>query len=136
MSKSHKLQRSRILITDTAEEIRLKISSALTDSTQGISYDPPLRPGVSNLLSILSIFDNEKRTPEQLAQVYRDTHPRIFKDLVSDAIILGLQGVGARYKELIDNKNKYLDQVEDAGARKARQNAEETMGLVRAAVGL
>ncbi|EFY87484.1 tryptophanyl-tRNA synthetase [Metarhizium acridum CQMa 102] len=136
MSKSHKLARSRILITDTPDEIRLKISSALTDSVHGISYDPALRPGISNLLSLFSIFDAEKRSPEQLAQAYSDTHPRLFKDMVSDAITLGLQGIRTRYTELIDGDTHYLDHVAAEGARKALQSAEETMGMVRTAVGL
>jgi tryptophanyl-tRNA synthetase len=136
MSKSHKLTRSRILITDSPEDVRLKISLALTDSIKGVSYDHTQRPGVSNLLNLLSIFDAEKRSPEQLAETYSTTHPRLFKEMVSDAIILGLQGIGRRYTELMDGDNRYLDQVEAEGARKARQNAEETMSLVRAAVGL
>ncbi|EXV03590.1 tRNA synthetases class I family protein [Metarhizium robertsii] len=136
MSKSHKLARSRILITDTPDEIRLKISSALTDSVHGISYDHALRPGISNLLSLFSIFDAEKRSPEQLAQAYSDTHPRLFKDMVSDAVILGLQGIRTRYIKLIDSDTHYLDHVAADGARKALQSAEETMGMVRTAVGL
>lgn len=136
MSKSHKLARSRILITDSDDEIRTKISSALTDSTHGLSYDPTLRPGVSNLLSIFSIFDAEKRTPEQLALAYSNTHPRLFKEMVSDAIISGLQGIRARYEELTHGNNRYLDQVEAEGARKAQKSAEETMSIVRRAVGL
>ncbi|KHO00890.1 Tryptophanyl-tRNA synthetase [Metarhizium album ARSEF 1941] len=136
MSKSHEMARSRILITDTPDEIRLKISSALTDSVQGISYDYALRPGISNLLTIFSMFDAEKRSPEQLAQAYRDIHPRVFKDMVSDAIILGLQSIRTRYTELIDGDTRYLDYVAAEGARKALHSAEETMSMVRTAIGL
>ncbi|TWU74743.1 Tryptophan--tRNA ligase, mitochondrial [Metarhizium rileyi] len=136
MSKSHKLARSRILITDGPDEIRLKVFSALTDSVQGISYDPAARPGISNLLSLFSIFDAEKRSPEQLASAYSDTPPRLFKSMVSDAIVSGLQDVRARYTELVEDGTCYLDHVEAEGARKARENAEETMSIVRTAVGL
>jgi tryptophanyl-tRNA synthetase len=108
----------------------------MTDSHSGRSYDPDLRPGVSNLLNLFSIFDAERRGPEQLAQEFANTHPRLFKDLVSDAIIQGLEGVRTRYRELIDGNNHYLDQVAAEGARKANQNAEATMKLVRAAIGL
>ena len=40
MSKSDTDPRSRILITDSADEIHRKIMSALTDSTNSVSYDP------------------------------------------------------------------------------------------------
>lgn len=136
MSKSDKTARSRVLITDTPDEIRAKISSAMTDSITGVSYDPVQRPGISNLLSILSVFDAGNRTPQDLAQAYSTAHPRLIKQAVSDAIIAGLQGVRSRYMKLIDENNDYLDQVEAEGTRKARQSAEETMDIVRSATGL
>ena len=136
MSKSHQLERSRILITDSEKEIKAKISSAMTDSTPGITYNVAERPGISNLLSLLSIFDKHHRKPEQLAQEYRDTHPRIFKDVVSNSIVQGLDGFRSRYTELLNAKNDYLECIEAEGARKARENADKTMSLVRDVVGL
>ncbi|GJN75095.1 tryptophan--tRNA ligase, mitochondrial [Purpureocillium lilacinum] len=136
MSKSHKSERSRILITDTPDEIRAKISSALTDSHAGISYDMATRPGISNLLDILSIFDAQQRTPAELANAYSQTHPREFKGMVADSVTQGLHGIRSRFLELLDSDSTYLDYVEAQGARKARENAEETMELVRSAVGL
>ncbi|KAJ6439974.1 tryptophanyl-tRNA synthetase [Purpureocillium lavendulum] len=136
MSKSHKSERSRILITDTPDEIRAKISSALTDSQAGISYDMATRPGISNLLDILSIFDAHQRSPAELAEAYSQTHPRQFKAMVADSIIQGLHGIRSRFLELLDSDSTYLDYAEAQGARKARENAEETMEMVRSAVGL
>src|SRR5690625_1725526 len=136
MSKPHKSERSRILITDTPDEIRAKISSALTDSHAGISYDMATRPGISNLLDILSIFDAQQRTPAELANAYSQTHPREFKGMVADSVTQGLHGIRSRFLELLDSDSTYLDYVEAQGARKARENAEETMELVRSAVGL
>ncbi|RFU74174.1 3-oxoacyl-acyl-carrier- reductase [Trichoderma arundinaceum] len=135
MSKSHKAQRSRILITDTPEEIRSKIATALTDSVPGISYDPANRPGISNLLEILSVFDTEKRGPAQLAEVYAQSSPKALKDAVADTLIAGLNGVRDRYLEVSAN-DSYLDMVEREGARKAQESAKETMDIVKAAVGL
>jgi tryptophanyl-tRNA synthetase len=135
MSKSHKLERSRILITDKPEEVRKKISSALTDSINGVSYDPDSRPGISNLLEIWSVFDGKQRTPGQLATECGEFSPRQLKSEVSDAIIDGLEGIGERYERLLQDENQ-LDLIEADGARKAQQSAGETMHLVRAAVGL
>ncbi|PHH84107.1 hypothetical protein CDD83_2465 [Cordyceps sp. RAO-2017] len=112
MSKSHHSERSRILITDTPDDIHTKIASALTDSLPGISYDV------------------------DLAAQYSEAQPRQLKILVSDAIIQGLRGIRERYLELINSEPGYLDHVEAQGALKARRSAQETMELVRNAVGL
>ncbi|KAL7905764.1 hypothetical protein GGI35DRAFT_471291 [Trichoderma velutinum] len=135
MSKSHEAQRSRILITDSSQDIRSKIATALTDSTPGISYDPATRPGISNLLEIFSVFDTERRSPAQLAQTYADASPKIFKEAVADALVAGLHGIRDRYLDLSAN-NSYLDKIEQHGARKAQESAKETMDIVKSAVGL
>ncbi|RSL95550.1 hypothetical protein CEP52_012031 [Fusarium oligoseptatum] len=135
MSKSHKAEKSRILITDAPKDIKAKISSAKTDSIPGISYDPATRPGISNLLDILSIFDAEGRQAAQLAEAYSDLSPKQLKEMVSDAVITGLDGIRDRYLELVGKGDEYLDSIEAVGARKARESAEETMQLVRGAIG-
>jgi tryptophanyl-tRNA synthetase len=53
MSKSAANPNSRILLSDSKDEIEIKIRKAVTDSETDISYDPVLRPGISNLLCIL-----------------------------------------------------------------------------------
>lgn len=136
MSKSNKLERSRILITDSPEQIKAKIASALTDSLTGISYDTKARPGISNLLDILSIFDPEARGPERLAMLFSDLSPRQLKDTVAEAVISGLKGIRERYTTLLDDRDNYLDNVAKLGARRASESAEETMCLVRESVGL
>lgn len=135
MSKSHKAEKSRILITDAPKDIKAKIASAKTDSIPGISYDPATRPGISNLLDILSIFDAEGRQAAQLAEAYSDLSPKQLKEMVSDAVVTGLDGIRDRYLELVGKGDEYLDSIEAVGARKARESAEETMQLVRGAIG-
>ncbi|KAK1484055.1 tryptophanyl-tRNA synthetase [Colletotrichum cuscutae] len=137
MSKSARDPRSRILITDTPEEINVKIMSALTDSSNNVSYDPANRPGVSNLLEILSIFDVHARNPAQLADSFSHASLKDLKQAVSRAVVEGLGGIRERYMELLSvDEGRYLDAVEAKGASKARLNANETMALVREATGL
>lgn len=50
MSKSDAQEKSRILITDTREDIIKKIKAALSDFDSRITYDPEQRPAVSNLV--------------------------------------------------------------------------------------
>lgn len=137
MSKSSNDAKSRILITDSPDEINQKLISALTDCDNSVSYDPVNRPGVSNLLEILSIFDESGREPAQLAESLSGHNLKQLKERVSESVVMGLNGIRERYIDLLSaDEGKYLDFVEAEGARKARENAAETMAIVREATGL
>ncbi|KAM3504088.1 hypothetical protein MY10362_003794 [Beauveria mimosiformis] len=96
-------------------------------------YDAETRPGIANLLDILSIFDSEGRTATQLAADF--ISPRELKAAVSEAVIKGMDGIGRRYNKLLEDP-EFLDHVAAEGGKKARQSADETMHLVREAIGL
>jgi tryptophanyl-tRNA synthetase len=136
MSKSHKAERSRILLSDEPDLIRNKIASALTDSQEGITYDPANRPGISNLLDILSIFDAKQRSAAEVALDYSDLSAKQLKNMVSDVVIESLSGFRQRYQELLGSRSDFLEKVEANGAAKARRSAAETMGIIREAIGL
>lgn len=136
MSKSHQNPLSRILITDSTEDITRKIMAARTDSINAVSFDPIGRPGVSNLLHLLSLFDEQSRGPDELGNAHSGLNLRDFKALVSQRITNALEGVSTRYQEVMKHDDgKYLDHVEKKGAERARENAEETMTTVREAIG-
>lgn len=134
MSKSDTNDKSRILITDNSETIKKKINKAVTDSEDAISFDPENRPGLSNLLQIL--FHAEERTdsPKALAKELQDSSKKAIKERVSDAVDRSLLPVRERYVELVQN-DKYLDQAAQQGAETASKSAEQTMKLVRDAIG-
>ncbi|KAF5720019.1 tryptophanyl-tRNA synthetase [Fusarium globosum] len=136
MSKSSKSPKSRISIIDSPQEIKAKIKAATTDSIPGISYNREERPGISNLLDIMAIFDPEGRKAQELGEQYSDLSPKQLKEMVSDTVVSGLDGIRDRYTELLDKGDEYLDSIEAIGAEKARKSAEETMQVVRGAVGL
>lgn len=136
MSKSHSDPRSMILLTDTDQEISMKIRSALTDSEPGISYDPHKRPGVSNLLEILSHLE-EGVSPNEIAAIYHSTSLRAFKERVAEELSLHLRDIRERYVHLMSEENAgVLEDVARAGSSVANKNAEQTMNIVRNAVGL
>ncbi|KAI9746452.1 MAG: Tryptophan--tRNA ligase, mitochondrial [Claussenomyces sp. TS43310] len=137
MSKSHQDPRSKILITDSPDDVSRKIQAALTDSLNLVSYDPVSRPGVSNLLQLLSYFDVAGRDAKELGNIYASMRLRDLKSLVAESISAGLVGIRENYTRVIGEDNgRYLDHVERKGAERARLNAEATMTLVREAVGL
>jgi tryptophanyl-tRNA synthetase len=137
MSKSDPSPLSRILITDSPSLIQRKLTTAVTDSLNSVSYDPINRPGVSNLLSLLSAFDKENRTPEELGKVYgTGMGLGAFKKLVGEAIADGLESFRGRYEEVVKEGEGFIGEVERRGAKVAEENAESTMVGVREAVGL
>lgn len=139
MSKSDPNPLSRILITDTPDQITKKISRALTDSeSKVVSYDPSSRPGVSNLLEILTILEGGSEPQDTALEFESAAVPmRALKERTADAVARELAEVGERYHELLGRGNgAWLDEVEKRGAERARASAERTMARVKEAVGL
>lgn len=137
MSKSDPDPLSSILITDEPEAIAVKVASALTDSTNAVSYDPINRPGVSNLLNILSAFDDHGRPPSIVAESLATASLQDLKATVADEIIRGLGDIRHLYRRFLSEDNgRYLDAVAEEAAKRARLNATETIELVREKVGL
>ncbi|RAK83183.1 tryptophanyl-tRNA synthetase [Aspergillus costaricaensis CBS 115574] len=134
MSKSHVDERSRILLTDSPGQIHKKLKAALTDSETTITYDPLRRPGVSNLLELLSHF--EGRSCEELVLEFQSTSLRALKENLAHKISNHLQPVREKYFSLMEDKTGYLEGISEKGARAARANAELTMIRVREAMGL
>jgi tryptophanyl-tRNA synthetase len=134
MSKSDTNDKSRILITDDSATIKKKINRAITDSEDSITFDPERRPGLSNLLQILHYAEGRTDTPEQFAQELNGTSKKVIKEGLSDAVDGLLKPVRERYADIVDN-DTYLDDVAQEGAVKAMRNAEDTMVLVREAIG-
>lgn len=137
MSKSHDDDRSRILITDTPEDISLKIRLALTDSVSGVSFDELKRPGVSNLLAIAAYMNPQHGSVEDLARSCRDLTMREFKEKVATIVVDGLADIRKNYHSLMEVENSgYFESIALEGAKRAREKANITMGKVRHAVGL
>lgn len=155
MSKSDPDPTSRILLTDTPSEIHSKILKARTDSltpSLGITFDPVQRPGVSNLLQLLSHFDSQNRSAQEIAAQINaevgnqlggegEENPlRKLKERVSEVVQRELNPIRERYLELLQGdegkEGGYLDEVIKEGARKANESAERTMSRVRRAVEL
>ena len=137
MSKSHRDSGSRIHINDDHEIIAQKIRLALTDSMSGVSYDPEHRPGVSNLLSILSYLDERGRTAQELAQACSFMTMRQFKTMVISTISERLAETREHYNRILNHcGDQYLEDVAIEGSKKARREADKMIASVREVIGL
>ncbi|KAG1768978.1 tryptophanyl-tRNA synthetase [Suillus occidentalis] len=126
MSKSSPDAKSRILLTDTASQIQSKIRAAVTDSIQGITYDPDGRPGTSNLLTILAACTDSDVTQPGPWNLKRD---------VAEAVEEFLKKPRAQF-DRIRLETTYLDEVARRGVTRAIEHSKVTMMEVKTRLGL
>jgi tryptophanyl-tRNA synthetase len=124
-----------LLITDPPETIRRKVKSAVTDSGSDVQYEPEQKPGISNLLEIMSVATGE--AIPALEGRYDSGGYGQFKSDVAEAVVTLLDPIRARYEELRADEPE-LRALLAQGADKAREAAEPTleqmyerMGFVR-----
>ncbi|NQV05913.1 tryptophan--tRNA ligase [bacterium] len=131
MSKSDENEESRILVLDDADVIRKRIKRAVTDSGSGIRLDWETKPGVSNLMEMLSLFSGMSMA--EIEAEYGDSGYGTFKEVVAEAVIEDLAPIRRAYGELEDGEVARLMQ---RGALDARTRAEGFQQRVRRRVGL
>ena len=136
MSKSNVNPKSKILLTDSEAEIRNKLKTAVTDSFEGITYEPERRPGVSNLIDLLYHSDEAAGSDSQeaLAKDLGNISLRVLKDWVAEAVEKQVRPVRERYAEVISDR-ELLDQAAHQGAQQATKSAEGTLTKVKRAIG-
>lgn len=136
MSKSAPSKKSRICVLSTPDQIRKAIRGAFTDSkSDSILYDPKTRPGISNLLDILSSFDPHCRSPADLAAEIDDV--RQLKELTINAVISELSGIRDRYLDFMTRENgQFLERIAKDGAERASKNSQNIMTRVKEVIGL
>ena len=132
MSKSDP-EDTYIAILDKPEIIRKKIRRAVTDSENSVVFDPENRPGVANLMSIMSALSGKSMdaiTAEFDGQGYGK-----FKDAVADCVIAALEPIQKEYDRISADK-AYLQQVMESGRERAGAISHRTMLKVRKKLGI
>lgn len=85
----------------------------------------------------MSHLDEEERSCEELAEIYKSLTLRQFKDQASQTIDKGLSEIRNRYIRLMQSSEaSALDAIARRGAVTANKEAGATMGDVRKAMGL
>lgn len=135
MSKSDPNPKSRILLTDSSADIQSKIAGALTDSVEGISYDPESRPGVSNLIDLLYYLGDGQLSRERLVTELKNVPMKGLKEITAAAVEVTISPIRDRYMDLVSDERKLRD-VADEGAESARiagtkiiQDVSSTIGI-------
>src|SRR3954467_9599985 len=133
MSKSADSPQGTILVLDEPKAITKKVKSAVTDSDTAVRFDVETKPGVSNLLSLLSVATG--RPIPDLEAEYGTSGYGTFKGAVAEALVEFLRPTRERYQELAADPSE-LARLLAVGAGRAQEIADVTMTRVRAATGL
>jgi tryptophanyl-tRNA synthetase len=131
MSKSLSSPQGKIDLLDTPEELTRKIKRAVTDTENEVRHDRENKPGVSNLLELLSAATGDK--PEDLAGKYEQYGP--LKADTADALNEMLRPFRLRFAELSDDQDTVVAALR-LGREKAEAVASETLARARTAIGL
>lgn len=133
MSKSDPDPNAAVSIIEDPDSIMRKFRRAVTDSDSVVRYDPELKPGVSNLMTIMSEMGG--MSIEEIEKNYSDKGYAAFKSACAEAVIERLRPVRERYASLTTDK-EYLADIAKEGAARASAIARRTMSKVKRKVGL
>jgi len=124
-----------VLIVDEPDVIRRKFRSAVTDSGREVRHDRDEKPGVSNLIEIMSVATGD--TISEIEARYDGAGYGQFKADVGDAVVELLVPIQERYSALRED-DRELQRLLAIGAEKARKESDPTlermydvMGFVR-----
>ncbi|HET7406846.1 MAG TPA: tryptophan--tRNA ligase [Mycobacteriales bacterium] len=132
MSKSSGSQSGVLDLLDEPAVLTKKIKRAVTDTETEVRYDPERKPGVSNLLTILSVFTG--REVEALQGDYAGRGYGALKGDVADALVGFTTPFRERTEAWLADQAR-LDEVLADGTSQARKVAAETLARVYDAVG-
>jgi tryptophanyl-tRNA synthetase len=116
-----------VLVLDEPEVIRKKFKTAVTDSGREVRYLPDEKPGVSNLIEILSVASG--RSIPDVESAYDGRGYGDLKGDVGEAVVELFRPVQERYAELRADEER-LRRLLAIGAEKARSTAKPTLELM------
>ncbi|MBQ8161037.1 MAG: tryptophan--tRNA ligase [Clostridia bacterium] len=131
MSKSDP-EDTYIALLDDPDTIRRKLKRAVTDSDGEIRFDPENKPGVSNLLAIMSALGAGEI--DELVNQFQGHGYGDLKKATTDCVISALEPLQSEYKRLIADKS-YLQGVIDENAKTASYLATKTLRKVQKKIG-
>lgn len=133
MSKSAATDKGLLSLLDEPTKVAKKIRSAVTDMEGVVRADREQKPGVTNLLTILSSVTG---TPvPELEQRFEGQQYGAFKAEVADAVVAEVTPIRERALELLGDPAE-LDRILAANAERASEVAEATLDRAYRAIGL
>lgn len=132
MSKSTENPKASIFLLDEEKAIRKKVMSAVTDSVGTIVFDEENRPGISNLMTIYSVYAG--CSIEEVQQKFESANYGEFKRALADLLVENLMPMQERYHDVLTSGK--VDEVLDKGRDFTNKIAAEKYDKIRKVVGL
>ena len=119
MSKSDTSSYSRILMTDTNDDIKNKIKKSKTDSFKMPSDETSLvdRPEISNLINIFSAASGQSKN--DVIKEFSEREISEFKSELTDVLIDLIEPISGEIKRLIIDQS-FLNEVLQKGSERAK----------------
>lgn len=122
----------RVYLLDEPDAIRSKFGSAVTDSGREILRAPD-KAGISNMIGVLAVATD--RSEQEVEAEFAEAGYGDFKKAVAEAVVEYLRPVREAYSEIREDEAT-LERILATGAGRAREMASQTLGDVRAAMGV
>jgi len=132
MSKSLGPQ-SYVSLFEEPAEIKKKIMSAVTDTGKQIKYNLQKKPGISNLLTIYSLFS--EKPIKEIEKTFKGKGYAYFKKSLAELLINSLEPFRRKRKELL-RREVYVQETLKVGAKRASVIAKSTIQETRTKMGL
>src|SRR4029079_17751346 len=124
MSTSTSSEQGAVYIADSPDAIRKKFKTAVTDSEREIRYDPKAKPGVSNLLEIMSVATGE--SIDALQTRFNGSGYGDLKEAVGESVVELLAPTQERFAALRADERE-LQRLLAGGAEEARNASQPTL---------
>jgi tryptophanyl-tRNA synthetase len=134
MSKSDISKYSRILLTDSNDDISNKINKAKSDSmNMPSSYDElTTRPEINNLITIYSSISNISK--DKVIEIFANKEISYFKSEMKNIVISLVEPISSEIKKIRQDA-KYLQDTLKEGSAKASERAHKTIKDVNKIMG-
>jgi tryptophanyl-tRNA synthetase len=127
MSTTNGTPQGTIYMLDTPDVVRKKFRTAVTDSGRDVRHNPAEKPGITNLIEIMSMATG---TPaDAIEDEFGSLGYGRFKDAVADSVIELLTPIQQRYQELRSDVVE-LDRILAYGAERARAASAPTLAAM------
>jgi tryptophanyl-tRNA synthetase len=127
MSTTMSTEQGAVYIADSPDVVRKKFKTAVTDSEREIRYDPAAKPGVSNLLEIMSVATGEPIAA--LEQRFNGSGYGDLKEAVGESVVELLTPIRESFEALRADERE-LQRLLAVDAEKARRASEPTLELM------
>lgn len=132
MSKSAENPNGSVFLSDDRQTVLRKFKRAVTDSGNEVRYSPADKPGVSNLLTIYSVFAG--KSVEEAERDFAGKGYGDFKLAVGETVADALAPIQKEQERLLADGG-YLNGVLKSGAERAERTANRTLAKVYKKIG-